>query len=147
MEVEGDKVDIHCVDCAYEFRTEAVVKVRGAKGLRPLEPIVLRETPKYFTWFVFKKYNRMTPFIVSSVLSAHNLTLVHLLDRIATEISSKQLAVFGEGAATGANANASAAALTYGQVLSRMLKVCDYTVNGEYENKRYDVLCRVRKGL
>lgn len=83
-EMEVEELEVSCVDCNYCFRSEARAKSRPKKPIRQLERIVLRESTKYFLWYVFKKYNKWTPFHISSLLSLHNLTLIHLLDKLAT---------------------------------------------------------------
>jgi hypothetical protein len=95
---------------------------------------VLREIPKYYLWYIFKKYNKSTAFYVSSLLTEHNLTLIHLIDRIANEISNRQIPAFeGEH--------------TYSNVLARMLCVCEYSLTTDFDLNKNEVLGRVRKAL
>lgn len=91
---------------------------------RNAEPTVLREAPKYYLWSLFKKANKGTPFYVSSLLTKHNATIIHLIDRIASEISGCHLPVFeGDG--------------SYATVLSRMLRICDYTITTEFDPNKH----------
>lgn len=133
MMIEEGRYEISRVELLYDLKRKEINLPQDIIRRNP-EPTVLRETAKYYLWSFFKKYNRSQPFYISSLLTEHNLTLIHLLDRIATEISDWQIPVF-----EGDN--------SYPTVLGKLLRICDYSLSTDFEPNRHETLSKVKKTL
>ena len=133
MMIEEGLYELPRIEVNDDIKRKNIVLPREQIRRNP-EPTVLRETAKYYLWSLFKKYNRGTPFYLSSLLTEHNLTLIHLLDRIAKEICDSQVAIF-----EGDN--------SYPTILGKLMRICDYTISTDFDANRHEVLSKVRRAL
>ncbi len=95
--------------------------------------MVSREIPKYYFWYLYKHFNRSTPFIISALPTAHNVSVLLLVDKIAMEISSKKIPSMSSN--------------SYGDIVRNMLIVIDYSLNTDFSNKKMEPLCRIWEAL